>query len=292
LAVASLFASNVYAFSQAYSRVTAVQSSGSQPARLDRNNTIYATAEPDIQDNSLKGLQDKLQDFVDTQSVEYGIVVVDLNSKDSIGINEHTTFVAASMYKLFVAYELMRQADLGLINLELETGHDAGDVSLSECITRSISYSDNLCGRALRKYIGANDSPITTLAEAGFLGTSLVLEYPTTTARDVGLFFSKIYAGTDFTSNLNDLLLTALEAQEVDNRLPVGLPAGVEIAHKTGDLDGYSHDGGIIYSSNADYILVVLSGPWPNGYSDAPEQIANLSKLVYDWFAASKSVTY
>ena len=62
------------------------------------------------------------------------------------------------------------------------------------------------------------------------------------------------------------------------------MPDGVEIAHKTADLDGYSHDAGIVFSDGGDYILVILSGPWANGYTDAPSFHASVSGLVYDWF--------
>lgn len=296
LFVASIFAINVYAFTNAYDRVERADSRNTQPPRIDRE-LIYPSDEPEpaiVIDNSqeLDGLLPALEKHIADSGVNYAIVITDLSNDEQIAVNENTTYVSASLYKLFVAYEVVRRADLGLISIEEPTGHDAGDTSLKDCIYKSLSYSDNDCGRALRKYIGASDSPINSVADAGFYSTSLINQYPTTNAHDVSLFFEKLYDQSDFSGARNDVLLDPLKAQEIDNRLPEGIPEGTPIAHKTADLDGYSHDAGIVYSPNGDYIITVLSGPWANGYDDAPQDIQKLSKLVYNWFNQTNDPTY
>jgi Beta-lactamase enzyme family len=48
-------------------------------------------------------------------------------------------------------------------------------------------------------------------------------------------------------------MLTLLEAQQENDRLPAKLPSGTVVAHKTGELDGVRNDAGIIHSSRLDY---------------------------------------
>jgi beta-lactamase class A len=64
--------------------------------------------------------------------------------------------------------------------------------------------------------------------------------------------------------------------------LPVGLPAGTVIAHKTGDLDSFTHDAGIVYGPKTNYLVVVMSGPWDNP-GNAPSQFADLSGKIWSY---------
>ena len=77
--------------------------------------------------------------------------------------------------------------------------------------------------------------------------------------------------------------MALLKDQRVNNRLPVGLPKGTVIAHKTGDLEGVVHDAGIVFGPKTDYLVVVVSGPWavPGG---APAKFADLSRQLWNYF--------
>lgn len=293
LLIAGTFVINIAAFNAAYSRVREARVSGVAPLVVGPDES-FVTATPDPSQSQpnedqesvsfLKDIKPQLQSIIDQEGVDMAIYIQDLSTGEILGINESTTYVSASLYKLFASYEVARQVDLGLIEPSSATGFDAGNTSVEECLTRTLSYSDNPCGRALRKLIGANDAPLPAINDAGFLGTSLVNDYPTTSASDVGLFFERLYSATVFTPDVNSMLLDPLLEQEINNRLPAALPDDTQIAHKTADLEGYSHDGGIIYTPGGDYILVVLTGPWANGYTEAPSAHVAISSLVYDWF--------
>lgn len=300
LLIAAIFAGNIMAFSAAYNHVKLLGNSysglsSSQQALAQTPETIIVTQNdiPEIEDqstddvNKLQGLDVQLLKLLDGYEQPISIYIEDLNTNQSLGINERTTYVSASFYKLFVSYEVARQINLGFLSSSQDVGNDASGNTIEECLYKTLSYSDNPCGRALRKLIDADTAPNSALAESGFYGTSLVNDYPTTSAYDVGLFFKHIYQAKILDQESNNLLLQPLLNQEVNNRLPKGIPEGTKFAHKTADLDGYSHDGGIIYSPAGDYIIVVMSGPWDNGYSEAPEAHIKISKLVYDWFNSS-----
>jgi beta-lactamase class A len=75
-----------------------------------------------------------------------------------------------------------------------------------------------------------------------------------------------------------------LLGQRINDRLPVGLPPGVPIAHKTGNLPGLAHDAGIVYAPEGPYIVVVLTEDlWDveRGYA----VIHDLARQVHTYFA-------
>ena len=54
------------------------------------------------------------------------------------------------------------------------------------------------------------------------------------------------------------------------------------MGHKTGELDGYKHDAGIVYAPKGDYVIVVMSNT--KDPQTAVDVIAKISKAVYDHF--------
>jgi beta-lactamase class A len=133
-----------------------------------------------------------------------------------------------------------------------------------------IVVSDNRCGaaglRAVRS--GALDP---ALRRDGFTRTSLASPQRTSAA-DVARFFERARDGTLLgpggeaaTSELYGLL----RDQQVNDRLPAGLPPGTPVAHKTGDRLHWAHDAGIVTTPLGELLLVVLSGPWPLPCCDA-----------------------
>lgn len=223
-----------------------------------------------------------LRNFVDEAPVTAGVFLQDLSNGNFVGENDSVVFESASLYKLFVAYETYRRIDLGIHTAEEIIDTEEGPRSIDYCLEASITLSNNACGRALRELVRANVEPLPSLAEAGFVGTSLVNDYPTTSAKDVALLFEKLYVGSDLSQTSNNQFLENLTNQQVNNRIPAGLPQDVKVAHKTGDLEGYSHDGGIIYSPKGNYILVVMSGPWQNGYEDVTKDISSFVSNLYE----------
>jgi beta-lactamase class A len=77
-------------------------------------------------------------------------------------------------------------------------------------------------------------------------------------------------------------MLAVLAAQEFNEKIPAGLPAGVPVAHKTGDIVGFHHDAAIVSPPGEQpYVLVVLTG----GFADeaaADRFIAGLSRGIWE----------
>ncbi|MBV9269470.1 MAG: serine hydrolase [Candidatus Eremiobacteraeota bacterium] len=61
-----------------------------------------------------------------------------------------------------------------------------------------------------------------------------------------------------------------LDRQEWNNKLPAGLYPGDQFAHKTGDTDEVTHDGGILDTQEgASYVLVIYTGMESNDANNA-----------------------
>ncbi len=221
----------------------------------------------------LKSLVDS---FAASAGAPVGIFVKDLKTQSTASANVDKQFTSASLYKLFVANAIYKSVDTGGLRLG-DTVRGTGS-SIAECLNAMITVSDNTCGVALGNIIGW-EKYNATLKNQGFSNTkfgSPIL----TTASDVGLLYERLYNGTLLSPNSSQHFLDLLKAQRVNNRLPQGLPAGTIFAHKTGDLEGFVHDAGIVYGPKTDYLVVMTSGPWPST-SLAPTKFAELSRQLY-----------
>jgi beta-lactamase class A len=103
----------------------------------------------------------------------------------------------------------------------------------------------------------------------------------TTTARDLAIILEAIEEGRaappDATREMREILL----AQEFNEKIPAGLPAGVRVAHKTGEITAHSHDAAIVYPpGRKPYVLVVLTRGIQDG-AESSKLIADVSSLIY-----------
>ena len=76
-----------------------------------------------------------------------------------------------------------------------------------------------------------------------------------------------------------DAMVAILKRQHFNDRIPAGLPAGIPVAHKTGEITRIQHDAAIVYAPRP-YVLVVLV----RGLDDAKRGsalIADISRVVY-----------
>src|SRR5471030_494409 len=74
---------------------------------------------------------------------------------------------------------------------------------------------------------------------------------------------------------------SVLLRQVFNTEIPAGLPAGVQVAHKTGWITGTLHDAAIVYpKGRPPYVLVVLSRNIAKE-KDAQAMIADISRQVY-----------
>jgi beta-lactamase class A len=214
-------------------------------------------------------LQVALDRFVGEQPVPFSVVAEDRSTGARAVHLADRQVLSASLYKLFVASELLRRVTVGALDRDAPAGDGSGR-TVGDCIRDMIVVSDNRCGAWGLRAVGGGGLD-SSLARQGFPGTSLASPQKTTAA-DVALFLSRAREGNLLgpgheaaTAELYGLL----RSQQVNDRLPRGLPPGTPIAHKTGDRRHWAHDAGIITAPDTELLLVVLSGPWPAPCCDA-----------------------
>ena len=105
----------------------------------------------------------------------------------------------------------------------------------------------------------------------------------TTTARDLARLLDAIARGRAAGPAATAVLVELLLAQEFNGGIPAGLPSGVRVAHKTGEITGITHDAAIVYPpERGPYVLVILT----RGFAERREAerlMAEVSRLVYRW---------
>lgn len=281
----------VWALQRSYALVQQADislSTSSNPlSRIDTASASAATAQDALQFERMNQFHQELEaavnDYVAAEPNEHGIFIKHLTTKDVVASGSDDRFISASLYKPIVTVRVLQMVDNEEAELT-EVLPETDGRNISQCISAAISLSDNPCGRALRSRSGLSSTAgLAVLRDMGLKNTDLRGDYPVTTARDTALLYEKIYNGSLLEPETNQLLLDALKAQRVNNRLPQGLPPETEIAHKTGDLEGAAHDGGIVFSPAGDYIIVIMSGMDTSGrdLETRYERMAELTRQVH-----------
>jgi beta-lactamase class A len=151
---------------------------------------------------------------------------------------------------------------------------------VSQALNQLITISHNYAALLLSDKIGLSN--VQTLIHENGLTSSTVVAPPRTTAHDIVLFYEKLYDGQLIDRNYSNQMLDLLKKQTLNDRIPAELPEGTVVAHKTGELDGYKHDAGIVYGPKGEYIIVMMSNT--QDPQIAVQKMADLSKQVYDYF--------
>ena len=235
---------------------------------------------------------------------EYAIVIKNLATDEEYLSSEHEKFYSASLYKLWVMATTLEQIKLGKLkegdvlkesvetlnkkfNIASESAElTEGDVSftVSAALEKMITISHNYAALLLTEKVESSTIAMF-LKKNGFIESSIGIhgEVPTTTAYDTALFFKKLYDGQLIDRDSSSRMLNLLKKQRLNDKIPLYLPGNIVVAHKTGELAEYTHDGGIVYLPGNSYIITVLSK------SDRPDlaekRIADISKVVYTYFS-------
>ena len=222
-----------------------------------------------------------------------GFILHDLERGHSCEIRSNEIFRSASLYKLFVmtaAYEKIALEQLSLTDtILIEPRHAIDDApewrmkkpverTIEQSIALMIQLSTNPEAVALRELIGVNfvdKTPKRLNLESTELGYRYV-----TTAKDISQFYERLYRDELIDTDSNKMMLEKLQQQQIDYLIPSAFSADTQIAHKTGLLNNYLHDAGIIYdNSNAYIITILVEHDKPlNTVIDLIQQITLLSK--------------
>lgn len=254
-------------------------------------------------------LEYKIKEFLNNINANVSVVIKNLDTNEVIQINQDYVFPAASTIKLVIMSELLRQVKENKLNLdkiivlteeiktggagilkELNSGHT---FTLQEILTLMIIISDNTATNILIDLVGM-DNVNRMAIELGLMKTKLQRKMMDsnavkfgrdnyTSAQDMFNILELIYIGKNVNEYYSKIMLDILKKQQISNKLNLYLPEGTLIAHKTGELDKLEHDVGIVYLSNINYIISVLTNEVESN-KDGEQIIGKISKMVYDQY--------
>lgn len=257
---------------------------------------------PTLDVNEDRGLKQVVENALQGTQGQYGIAILNLKTNEFYTQNEHKEFQSASLYKLWVMAEILElinnkkikendkmYADVDELyekfNLASPSAKEKITITVKDALEKMITVSDNtaallLTSKAklsnLQDFINKNNFTGSKLGES--------TKEPVTTPYDVAIFFKRLYDGELLDKKSSGTMLEILKRQRLNGKIPKYLPAGTIIAHKTGELDEYTHDAGIVYTPQGDYIIVVMTESDPNSRLLAEERISNLSRDIYNYF--------
>lgn len=194
-------------------------------------------------------------------------------TNETISFNESKPLIAASVIKLSLMLEAFRCFEDGTLDKDalvtvtqeakvpscgaLTYMHNGLAVTILDLVTLMIIVSDNTATNMLIDILGI-ENVNRTLDIYGLSGMRLRRKMfdsesakrgiqNTITAKSVGDFLLKLANGELISKNASRLMLNILLDQRLNGKIPFFLdPLDIEVAHKTGEDSGTSHDAGII----------------------------------------------
>jgi beta-lactamase class A len=102
--------------------------------------------------------------------------------------------------------------------------------------------------------------------------------------RDMARLLEKIVKGEAASSNSCQQMMTILNRQQFNQRLPRYLPESVGMAHKTGTIASVTNDAGVVFIRGRSVALVVFTMDKRIGRGEVEEQMGRVARAVYDFF--------
>jgi beta-lactamase class A len=263
-------------------------------------------------------LQDQLRRIIASSGAEVAVAYRTLDGKSELLLDPDKPFHAASTMKVPVMIELFRQVQAGALSLDeslpirnqfrsivdgspytLSVGDDSDSevyaavgksLTLGKLCELMITVSSNFAANLLIERLGVDNirRTVTSLGADGMQVLRGVEDQKafdkgmnnTTTARGLMVLLERLAHGAAVGPDADKKMIDILERQKFNDAIPAGVPAGVVVAHKTGNITRIHHDAAIVLAPRP-YILVVLV----RGIEDQKKSaalIADLSRAIYE----------
>lgn len=273
------------------------------------------------QQKSTEELKKQIQERLSKVEGEFAVAFKDLQTGNTLYVNEKMNFHAASTMKTPVMIEVFKQAKAGKFKLSdsilvknefksivdgsafsLDISDDSADdmyrkigkkMTIYDLTYQMIIVSSNLAtnilidlvdakkANATMRKLGANDIQVLRGVEDDKAFQKGLNN--SVTAYDLALIFEKMAQKKTVSKKDSDEMIKILFDQKFNEIIPAKLPKDVKVAHKTGSITGVQHDSGIVYLPNGKkYILVLLSRKLKD-VNAGIEALADVSKMIYDF---------
>ncbi|MBV9599581.1 MAG: serine hydrolase [Chloroflexi bacterium] len=249
-------------------------------------------------------LQAAIESAVSRHQGSISVVATNLDTGATASVNADEQLSSASLYKLFLLQAAYAQMSTGALGAQ-------DQLTLGQTLADSDPYTDlavgtrSSVGCALQTMIEISSNSAADMIEdrlgdaavnAYLVGLGLQKSYITpdhayTSAADIARLLNGMALGQAVSPLASSQMLSMLLAQQENNRLPVPLPIGIPVAHKTGELTNLRHDAGVIYAPSGAYLLVALVGNAPDEAA-ARDAIVDISRTAYSQFGPAGAPHY
>jgi beta-lactamase class A len=197
--------------------------------------------------------------------------------------NEFHSMVDGSVYKL----DDTDDSDLELYKAEGQTR------TLRELCELMITVSSNFATNLLIEKLGVDNIRATVHAlDADGMHVLRGVEdgkafekglNNTTTARGLGMLLQAVAEGKAVDAESSQQMIAILKRQKFNDAIPSGLPRGIAVAHKTGDISKINHDAAIVFAERP-YILVILV----RGLAEKKDSAALMAEISRSFYQATQ----
>jgi len=251
----------------------------------------------------------------------FGVAFKDLQSNQTLFINEKENFHAASTMKTPVMIEVFKQAKAGKFRLtdsilvknefksivdgstfSLDISDDSADgmykmigkkMTIYDLTYQMIIVSSNLATNILIDLVDAKKAN-ATMRDFGAKDIQVVRGVEdskafqlgmnnSVTAYDLMVIFEKIARKKAIDRTSSEDMTDILFDQKFNEIIPTKLPKEVKVAHKTGSITGVQHDSGIVFLPDGrKYVLILLSKNLKDPKAGV-RTLADVSEMIYDF---------
>jgi len=267
---------------------------------------------------SASTLTARVQKLVAASGAEVAVVMKTVDGRDEIRIDADKAFHAASTMKIPIMIELFRQAEAGTLSLDeplpvrnefhsivdgsvyqlsVDDDSDADvykavgkTMTLRQLCEVMITVSSNFAANLLIERVGAANvrTTVDRLGASGMVVLRGVEDQKafdkglnnTTTAAALAVLMEKLAKGEAVSRKADAEMVAILKRQKFHDAIPSGVPDGVEVAHKTGNITKIHHDAAIVYGPRP-YVLVVLVRGIQEQAVSGP-LMASISREIWD----------
>ena len=271
---------------------------------------------------TIENLKSAIEAKLKTVEGQFAVAFKDLQTGETLFINEKENFHAASTMKTPVMIEVFKQAKAGKFKLSdsilvknefksivdgspysMDIADDSGDglykmigkkMTIYDLTYQMIIVSSNLATNILIDLVDARNAN-ESMRKLGAKDIQVLRGVEdqkafekglnnTTTAYDLMLIFEKIAQNKVIDKQSCEEMRKILFDQKFNEIIPDKLPKTVKVAHKTGSITGVQHDSGIVYLPDGrKYVLVLFSKKLKS--ADAGVKIlAEVSEAIYGLF--------
>ena len=237
-------------------------------------------------------LYDKIRNTVSSYNGTWSVYIGNLSTGQALIVGDRP-MKSASVMKLFIMAAVYDQIDQGNLERTEETVSLLRSMiidSSNEAANRLLlklgdgSYAEGVA--AVNRFVQLHGYSSGTHEYNGFQDSSSYVDpshFNQIMAKDIGLLLSRIYYREFISRAVCNEIESMMLDQKTRYKIPKGIPEGILVGNKTGEMDSVQNDAAVIYGRDVDFVIVVLSmDVWDK--DTACQDIQEISRIANDFF--------